>query len=30
MPKEINPWAIYLRKTSTDPLSEALKREVTA
>jgi hypothetical protein len=29
MPKEINRWAMYPRKTSTSPLSEALKMEVT-
>ena len=29
MPKEINLWAMYPRKTSTTPLPEALKREVT-
>ena len=29
MPKEINPWAMYPRKTSTSPLPDALKREVT-
>src|SRR6266700_4989649 len=29
MPKEINPWAMYPRKTSTAPLPEALKMEVT-
>jgi len=29
MSKEINPWAMYPRKTSSSPLSEALKGEVT-
>ena len=29
MPKEINPWAMYPRKTSTSPLPESLKMEVT-
>lgn len=29
MPKEINPWAMYPRKTSPSPLPEALKMEVT-
>ena len=29
MPREINPWAMYPRKTSTAPLPEALKMEVT-
>src|SRR6202163_4316702 len=29
MPKEINPWAMYPRKTSTASLPEALKMEVT-
>jgi hypothetical protein len=29
MPKEINPWATYPRKTSTASLPEALKMEVT-
>ena len=29
MPKEINRWAMYPRKTSTSPLPEALKMEVT-
>ena len=30
MPKEINPWAMYPRKTSTASLPESLKMEVTA
>ena len=30
MPKEINPWAMYPRKTSTASLPEALKLEVTS
>src|SRR5260370_38637735 len=29
MPKEINPWAMYPRKTSTASLPEALQMEVT-
>src|SRR5258708_19230022 len=29
MPKEINPWAMYSRKTSTASLPESLKMEVT-
>src|SRR5438046_8885752 len=29
MPKEINPWAMYPRKTSTSTLPESLKMEVT-
>jgi hypothetical protein len=29
MPKEINRWAMYPRKTSTSPLPESLKMEVT-
>ncbi len=29
MPKEINRWAMYPRKTSTASLPEALKMEVT-
>jgi len=29
LPKEINPWAMYPRKTSTSPLPESLKMEVT-
>jgi len=29
MPREINPWAMYPRKTSTAPLPDALKTEVT-
>ncbi len=29
MSREINPWAMYPRKTSSSPLPEALKREVT-
>lgn len=29
MPREINPWAMYPRKTSTTSLPEALKMEVT-
>ncbi len=29
MPKEINPWAMYSRKTSPSPLPESLKMEVT-
>src|SRR5437764_5525380 len=29
MPKEINRWAMYPRKTSSSPLPEALKMEVT-
>jgi hypothetical protein len=29
MPKEINRWAMYPRKTSTSPLPEALNMEVT-
>jgi hypothetical protein len=28
MPKEINPWAMYPRKTSTASLPESLKMEV--
>src|SRR5258708_12152081 len=30
MPKKINPWAMYSRKTSTASLPEALKMEVTS
>ena len=29
MPKDINPWAMYPRKTSLSPLPESLKMEVT-
>lgn len=29
MPREINPWAMFPRKTSTAYLPEALKQEVT-
>jgi len=29
MPQEINPWAMYPRKTSTASLPEELKTEVT-
>src|SRR5579884_4212007 len=29
MPGEINPWAMYPRKTSSSPLPETLKAEVT-
>jgi len=29
MPKEINQWAMYPRKTSSSPLPESLKIEVT-
>jgi hypothetical protein len=29
MPKEINRWAMYPRNTSTSPLPESLKMEVT-
>ena len=29
MPKEINQWAMYPHKTSTSPLPESLKMEVT-
>ncbi len=29
MPQEINPWAMYPRKTSTASLPEALQMEVT-
>src|SRR5258706_7496312 len=29
MPKEINPWAMYPRKTSTASLPESLNMEVT-
>ena len=29
MPREINRWAMYPRKTSTAPLPESLKQEVT-
>jgi hypothetical protein len=29
MPEEINPWAMYPHKTSTSPLPESLKMEVT-
>jgi hypothetical protein len=30
MPQEINPWAMYPRKTSTASLPESLKMEVTS
>ena len=30
MPREINQWAMYPRKTSSSPLPESLKNEVTA